>query len=127
MSICRFLKKKTSKQQHTVPSLDDKKMAGDLKRIYTEMWILVCLSCRAMTAFEMLNVLEEKSDGVFKIPYPVVALYCLENNDCIKEIQHDSQYKLFEITDKGREYLSKLRQCHELFVQKNDILFKTNF
>ncbi len=80
-----------------------------------------------MTVFEMLKVLEEKSDGVFKIPYSTIIIYYLINSKCIKEIPHNNQYKHFEITDKGREYLSKLRQCRELFVQKNGVLFKVDF
>ena len=77
-----------------------------------------------MTMLEMLRFLEEKIDGVFKITYPIVPLYTLENRNCICELPHDSKYRYFGITDTGREYFSKLRQCHELFAQKNDAILK---
>ena len=127
MGILKFFKRahKTTEQSLLVRPLDDQRMRTNLKNLYTEMWILACLSGRAMTVFEMLKILEEKSDGVFKITYPVVTIYSLKNNHCIKELAHDNSYRRFEITDSGREYFSKLRQCHELFAQKNNTILKS--
>lgn len=127
MSILKFFKKvrKTTERSPLVHPLDNQRMRQNLKNLYMEMWILSYLSCRAMTEFEMLRFLEEKSEGVFKITYPVVTIYSLKNNHCIKELAHENRYRRFEITDTGREYFSKLRQCHELFAQKNSMLLQS--
>ena len=101
------------------------KMEADFKNSYTEMWILCCLNRHPMTVLEMMKVLEEESDGVLKIAYPVAFIYKLEQDHSIQEVPHEGKYRRFEITDSGREYLSKLRACHELLAQKNHALLKS--
>lgn len=120
MKILNFFKKAPRAKQEEF-SLDANRMMDRFRPVLEEMWILSFLSCRDMTALQILDLLHEKADHVFCIIYPMMPLYELTQGDYIRKDQH----KYLSITPKGKEYLSQLRQKYELFLQTNEVLLSS--
>lgn len=103
-----------------------------LKRGLLEIIVLNLLSEKETYGYQLLQELDEKSDGVFKIKegtmYPI--LYRLEDDGLIAScwsLPRDKNVskKFYVITDKGREILkellmlwSRMDQCANKFLRK---------
>ncbi len=86
----------------------------ELKRGSAEMMILSLVEDRARHGYELLKLLEERSDGLLKFHigsvYPI--LYRLEKRGCIrvkKEEEGPRRRRRYRITSEGRRVLKKQR------------------
>ena len=88
------------------------KMTENLKKALTEMLILSFLSKKDMTIYEILTILDKKSDGICRIQYPYGVIYRMSDRGYIeiagKAVSDDRRRIHYRITDLGREYLKKI-------------------
>ena len=102
---------------------DDKdyseKFVDNFKKAVTELLILTFLSKRDMTIFEILTLLDKKSDSICKIQYPYGVIYRMSDRGFIeiagKAVSDERRRIHYRITDSGREYLQKLTNDYERF------------
>ena len=94
-------------------------MAESLKKAVSEMLVLCLLDEREMYVSELIEQMEERSDGTFAIAYPYALLlrlekfgYALETGKRIAPDGRRRQY--FGITEDGREYLEELVKVYSV-------------
>ena len=96
------------------------KMTENLKKALTEMLILSFLSKKDMTIYEILTILDKKSNGICRIQYPYGVIYRMSDRGYIeiagKAVSNDRRRIHYRITDLGREYLSKITDEYRNFI-----------
>ena len=96
------------------------KMGENLKKAVTEMLILSFLSKKDMTIYEILNILDKKSNSICKIQYPYGVIYRMSDRGYIeiagKSISDERRRIHYRITDLGREYLDKITNEYNTFL-----------
>lgn len=95
-------------------------LTENLKKGLTELLVLSCLNKRPMHIYEILKLLDEKSDSICRIAYPYAVIYRLQNNDFItddgKRISDNRLRAYYKITQKGKERLQNMQQEYTQFV-----------
>jgi len=96
------------------------KMTENLKKALTEMLILSFLSKKDMTIYEILSILDKKSDGICRIQYPYGVIYRMSDRGYIeiagKAISNDRRRIHYRITDIGRDYLARITDEYHHFI-----------
>lgn len=102
------------------------KMAENLKKALTEMLILSFLSKKDMTIYEILHILDSKSNSICKIQYPYGVIYRMSDRGYIeiagKAFSDDRRRIHYRITDLGRDYLSKITGEYHTFLSGIDMI-----
>lgn len=105
-------RKKTSGSPENIQTL--------LKKATTEMMVLHLLRQKPMYTYEMMNTIEERSEGgiVFNTLY--LSIYRLEENGYIREYEKvmsaDNRTRIyFAITDAGSAYLDALLEEYKQY------------
>lgn len=102
------------------------KMAENLKKALTEMLILSFLSKKDMTIYEILHILDSKSNSICKIQYPYGVIYRMSDRGYIeiagKAFSDDRRRIHYRITDLGRDYLSKITEEYHTFLSGIDMI-----
>ena len=87
-------------------------LTENLKKGLTELLVLSCLNTRPMHIYELLKLLDEKSDSVCKIAYPYAVIYRLQKNNFIaddgKRISDNRLRAYYKITDAGKIHLKNM-------------------
>lgn len=95
-------------------------LTENLKKGLTELLVLSCLNKRPMHIYEILKLLDEKSDSICRIAYPYAVIYRLQNNNFItddgKKISDNRLRAYYKITDEGREHLKNMQNEYTQFV-----------
>ena len=96
------------------------KMAENLKKALTEMLILSFLSKKDMTIYEILHILDAKSNSICKIQYPYGVIYRMSDRGYIeiagKAFSDDRRRIHYRITDLGRDYLGRITEEYRTFL-----------
>lgn len=95
-------------------------MEDNLKKAVTEMLVLTLLKGEDMYAGQILEAMEEKSGGRLSIVFPYAVLYRLISNGYIieayKKVAPDGRRRqYYQITEAGREYVSRLADLYRRF------------
>lgn len=95
-------------------------MEEGLKKATAEMLVLYLLSMEDMHSAQIIQNLRERSGNVLTMVSPYMLYYRLIERDCIveayKKIAPDGRRRqYYQITDKGREYLSGLIAAYRRF------------
>ena len=103
--------------ERSVQSLEE-----NLKKALTEMLVLYLLSEREYYIGELTAVMCEKSHRILNIVFPYAAIYRLLDEGFIQEVKKrvapDGRRRQYDqITESGREYLSKLLSTYRRFTQ----------
>lgn len=100
------------------------RLTENLKKGLTEMLVLSCLNKRPMHIYEILKLLDEKSNSVCKIAYPYAVIYRLQDNefiaDDVKKVSDNRLRVYYKITDKGKAHLDTMKKEYTLFLQGID-------
>lgn len=104
-------------------------MEDNLKKAVTEMLILSLLSQEDMFAAQIMQSMEEASEGQLSIVFPYAALYRLESKECIEEtrkrIAPDGRRRqYYHITDKGLQYLAEQKALYRRFTAAVEVLLR---
>lgn len=95
-------------------------LTENLKKGLTELLVLSCLNKRPMHIYEILKLLDEKSDSICRIAYPYAVIYRLQNNNFItddgKRISDNRLRAYYKITDEGKEHLQNMQREYTQFV-----------
>jgi len=101
----------------------------ELKRGSAEMMVLSLVEDRARHGYEILKLLEERSDGVLEFHigsvYPI--LYRLEKRGCIRGARDEGarRRRTYRITPEGRRVLEKQRGTWRELVAAIDRVART--
>lgn len=97
----------------------DRNLTENLKKGLTEFLVLSCLEKRPMSIYEILRLLDEKSNSHCKITFPYALIYRLTGYGFIaddgKRISDNRLRAFYRITDEGKEYLAKMRKEYDDF------------
>lgn len=104
-------------------------MEDNLKKAVTEMVVLSLLSREDMYAGQITQAIEDHSGGVVSIVFPYSALYRLISAGYIWEAYKNTapdgrRRQYYQITDAGREYLTRLQDVYERFTGGVDVLLR---
>lgn len=95
-------------------------LTENMKKGLTEYLLLQCLSARPMTIYELVSILDEKSDGICKICYPYASIYRLLGADCIVEVgkcySDNRKRAYYRITDAGKARLAQMTTEFDRFL-----------
>jgi len=96
-----------------------------MKRATTEMLVLFVLRKRPMYTYEMMNVLERKSDGYLSFNTLYLAIYRLKEllfiEESNKTVSGDNRVRVyFSITQAGIDYLDNLISEYKKFSEVVD-------
>ena len=102
-------------------------MEDNLKKAVTEMVILSLLSREDMHANQIMQMMEERSEGAVSIVFPYSALYRLIKAGYIweaykKNAPDGRRRQYYQITDQGREHLEALLDIYHRFTNGVDVL-----
>ena len=102
-------------------------MEDNLKKAVTEMVILSLLSREDMHANQIMQMMEERSEGAVSIVFPYSALYRLIKAGYIweaykKNAPDGRRRQYYQITDQGREHLEALLDIYRRFTTGVDVL-----
>ena len=104
------------------------KMPENLKKALTEMLILSFLDKKDMAIYEILNILDKKSNGICRIQYPYGVIYRMSDRGYIeiagKAVSDDRRRIHYRITDLGREYLNKITQEYHNFIEGMNLIIQ---
>lgn len=104
------------------------KMPENLKKALTEMLILSFLDKKDMAIYEILNILDKKSNGICRIQYPYGVIYRMSDRGYIeiagKAVSDDRRRIHYRITDLGREYLDKITQEYHNFIEGMNLIIQ---
>lgn len=94
----------------------------NLKKALTEMLVLYLLSEREYYIGELTAVMREKSHRILNIVFPYAAIYRLLDEGFIQEVKKrvapdGRRRQYYQITARGREYLSQLLSTYRRFTQ----------
>lgn len=96
------------------------RLTENLKKGLTELLVLSCLNKRSMHIYEILKILDEKSDSTFRIAYPYAVIYRLQNNgfitDDVKKVSDKRLRVYYKITDEGKTRLVSMKKEFKLFM-----------
>ena len=89
-----------------------------MKKATCEMLTLFLFARHEMYVNEVATELEHLSNGAFSIVFPYAIVYRMERQEYIrlknKHVAEDGRLRQFyEITDKGRAYLTELEACYD--------------
>ena len=95
-------------------------LEDNLKKALTELLILYLLSKKDYYIVELTADLKAKSDGILSIVFPYSAIYRLDQAGYTREIGKRTapdgrRRQYIQITDSGRNYLSKLLEIYSRF------------
>lgn len=95
-------------------------MEDNLKKAVTEMLVLTLLKGEDMYAGQILEVMEQKSEGRLSIVFPYAVLYRLISNGYIieayKKVAPDGRRRqYYQITEQGRRYVEELADLYRRF------------
>lgn len=104
-------------------------MRDGLKKATTEMLVLFLLKQRSMYAYEMLQEMTWRSEGVLQFNTLYLALYRLQDYGFIKEskkvISENSRTRVyFALTPQGEIYLQELTNEYHTMTSAIDNMFK---
>lgn len=104
-------------------------MEDNLKKAVTEMVVLSLLSREDMYAGQITQAIENHSGGAVSIVFPYSALYRLISAGYIWEAYKNTapdgrRRQYYQITDAGREYLTRLQDVYERFTGGVDVLLR---
>lgn len=104
-------------------------MEDNLKKAVTEMVVLSLLDGEDMYANQITQSLEKYSDGAVSIVFPYSALYRLISAGYIWEAYKNTapdgrRRQYYQITETGREHLSRLQDVYERFTGGVDVLLR---
>ena len=102
-------------------------MEDNLKKAVTEMVILSLLDQEDMYANQIMQMMEERSEGAVSIVFPYSALYRLIKAGYIweaykKNAPDGRRRQYYQITDRGREHLEALLEIYRRFTVGVDVL-----
>ncbi len=102
-------------------------MEDNLKKAVTEMMVLALLAREDMYANQITQELETQSEGAVNIVFPYSAIYRLIGEGYIweayKKVAPDGRRRqYYQITEKGRDYLSGLQDLYERFTWGVDLV-----
>ncbi len=105
-------------------------MEDNLKKVVTEMVVLSLLSREDMYAGQITQAIEDHSGGAVSIVFPYSALYRLISAGYIWEAYKNTapdgrrRRQYYQITETGREHLSRLQDVYERFTGGVDVLLR---
>lgn len=104
-------------------------MEDNLKKAVTEMVVLSLLSREDMYAGQITQAIEDHSGGAVSIVFPYSALYRLISAGYIWEAYKNTapdgrRRQYYQITDAGREHLTRLQDVYERFTGGVDVLLR---
>lgn len=98
----------------------DGNLTENLKKGLTEFLVLSCLEKRPMSIYEILKLLDEKSNARCKITFPYALIYRLTGYGFIaddgKRVSDNRLRAFYRITDEGKVYLEQMRKEYNSFV-----------
>lgn len=103
-------------------------LTENLKKGLTELLVLQCLASRPMTIYELVKILDEKSNSICKISYPYAVMYRLQDNGYISEggkrISDNRKRAYYRITGLGVDRLEAMKKEYNQFITGMNMLFK---
>ena len=104
-------------------------MEDNLKKAVTEMVVLSLLSREDMYAGQILENMESRSGGALSIVFPYAVLYRLIGfgyiTEAYKKIAPDGRRRqYYQITEEGRDYLTRLLEVYQRFTGGVDVLLQ---
>lgn len=104
-------KNENSKKQSGTPA----SMKESLKKATTEMLVLFMLRQRPMYTYEMMQAIEQASNGVLTFNTLYLAIYRLQNNGYIQEsdkvMSLDNRVRVyFSVTEAGNRYFEDIKK-----------------
>lgn len=94
-------------------------LTENLKKGLTELLVLKCLNNRPMHIYELLKLLDEKSNSICKIAYPYAVIYRLQKNNHIvedgKRISDNRLRIYYKITEQGKQHLKNMLYEYSIF------------
>jgi len=98
----------------------DGNLTENLKKGLTEFLVLSCLEKRPMSIYEILKLLDEKSNARCRITFPYALIYRLTGYGFIaddgKRVSDNRLRAFYRITDEGKAYLEQMRKEYTSFV-----------
>lgn len=98
----------------------DGNLTENLKKGLTEFLVLSCLEKRPMSIYEILKLLDEKSNARCRITFPYALIYRLTGYGFIaddgKRVSDNRLRAFYRITDEGKVYLEQMRKEYTSFV-----------
>lgn len=106
----------------------DNGIIDKLKKATTELIILSLLEKENLHIGALTEKIEEYSEGEFKIVFPYAAIYRLINAgyiyECGKKIEDGRRRQFLSITDKGVQYLRRIRKQYDSYIKGVDCIFE---
>lgn len=98
----------------------DGNLTENLKKGLTEFLVLSCLEKRPMSIYEILKLLDEKSNARCRITFPYALIYRLTGYGFIaddgKRVSDNRLRAFYRITNEGKAYLEQMRKEYTSFV-----------
>lgn len=103
-------------------------LTENLKKGLTELLVLSCLNNRPMHIYELVKLLDEKSDSICKIAYPYAVIYRLQkNNFIVEDGKRISDHRLrayYKITDSGKLHLESMLNEYSSFLRGMNLILE---